>query len=155
MHAALTRTLEPAGGPSIMSFTFHQVMLLSCVILCHCHGRVQAEQGRKLMRKRARKRSNYKSHAPGLTHFSGLAHAWLTSFTCKIITTGGRSLWEEPEQANTSHHCTTQGHANGLLVKNPTDQFVMEEWILKVKTSNPALEDASKNCLIIRSISVT
>ena len=37
------------------------------------------------------------------------------------------------------------GHANDLLVKDPTDQFVMGEWILKVKAfSSPALEDASK-----------
>ena len=28
-------------------------------------GSLQAERGRKLMRKKARKRSNYKSHAPG------------------------------------------------------------------------------------------
>ena len=46
---------------------------------------------------------------------------------------------------------------HGLLVKNPTDQFVMEEWIMKVKLkffSGPALEDATKNCLIICSIGV-
>ena len=44
---------------------------------------------------------------------------------------------------------------HGLVVKNSTDQFVMEEWILKVKVfSGPALEDASKNCPIICSIGV-
>ena len=121
---------------------------------------VQAEQGRKFMRKRARKRSNY---APELTQFFGKAHPWLTSFTCnnyyyecrtwagKAL---GRSLDEGPEQAKATeepHHCTTQWHANGLLVKNPTDQFVTEEWMLKVKVfSSPALsKTASLSALLV------
>ena len=41
---------------------------------CTLLGSVQTEQERKFMHKRARKWSNYKSHAPGLTQFSGLAH---------------------------------------------------------------------------------
>ena len=48
---------------------------------CKLLGSVQAQQGRKLMCKRARKRSNYKSHTPGLTIFR-VSTRMTSSFTC-------------------------------------------------------------------------
>ena len=104
---------------------------------CTLLGSMQTEQGRKLMCKRACNRSNYNNHAPGLTIFR--VGTRLADITCNTITNVGQGVrklgeepgeesvggaWEgtrleEPEQANVSHHCTTQGHANGLLVNNP------------------------------------
>ena len=67
---------------------------------CTLLGCVQVEQGCKLMRKRARKRSNYKNHAPGLTQSSGnLAGRHIIHvqyyYECR---TWGRSLWVGPEE---------------------------------------------------------
>ena len=83
---------------------------------------VQAEQGRKLMRKRARKRSNYKSHAPGLTIFPGRhTPGWHHSSAIECRT-WGEELWEEPEQANASEE--------PLPLYNPTSEMqkLMVSW---------------------------
>ena len=124
-----TRRNAMASCTQLLIFQGHTLLCLHTP-----RERGRAERGRKLMRKRARKHIQLQEsrfwadnflgwHTPGEHHSRYECRTWLEE-----------PAGEEPEQASASEDRVSQLYNSGTCKWSlGEDQFVIEEWILKVK----------------------